>query len=307
LAGRLLVTGASGFLGRRLPPALVRAGYAVVAPVRRAQPPQDNVAFPLIDSIETADWRPLLAGVDVVVHLAGIAHARKAGAEHVYDRVNAEATLRLAKACEGRASRFVFVSSIRAVCGPTSAGPLDESAAAAPTDAYGRAKLKAEIGLAELALPAIVLRPVAVYGEGVKGNLARLARLAALPPPPPFGALRAARSFLCVDNFVAAVLFALERTGAGAGSFNLADPSPSTVAELVAGLRAGLGRPSRLIAVPPALIGAAAAMLGRAQDWATLSGPLAVPPRRLLDAGWSPPVADTREGARLWGRSLREA
>jgi UDP-glucose 4-epimerase len=305
LAGRILVTGASGFIGRRLLPALTRGGYSILAPVRAPQPSQDGVEFSPLESIETIDWRPLLAGVDAVVHLAAIAHTRDVLAAEIYDRINAQAALRLAGFCAGRVARFVFVSSIRAISGPTSHEILDDESAARPTDAYGRSKLKAERGLASLNLPASMLRPVVVYGAGAKGNLARIARLADTPLPLPFGALRAARSFLSLDNFVSAILFALAQTGGGATSLAVADPEPSSVADLLAGLRAGLGRPSRLWRVPPGLLGVAAQMAGQAENWALLSGPLAVRPGRLLEAGWSPPVALSSEGARLWGESLR--
>lgn len=286
-------------------PALTRAGYAIVAPVRTQQAPQSGVAFLPADAIETVDWTRFLHGIDAVAHLAGIAHTKAAGAEALYDRVNAEATLRLAKICEGRVSRFVFISSIRAISGPSATEILDDESPARPTDAYGRSKLKAERGLASLQLPATILRPVVVYGDGVKGNLARLARLADSPLPLPFGALRAARSFLSLDNFASAVLFALAQTGGGAESFVLADPAPSSVAQLLAGLRAGLGRPARLLDVPPQMLGLAARLAGQAENWALLSGPLAVPARKLLEAGWSPPTASTQEGARLWGEATR--
>jgi nucleoside-diphosphate-sugar epimerase len=297
------VTGASGFAGRRLLPALTRGGFSVVAPVRKPQPAQVGVAFPILDSIESADWPHLLDGVDAVVHLAGVAHT-KSSDEASYDAVNAEATLRLARTCAGRVSRFVFMSSIRAIAGPTAAEVLDDGSPAAPTDAYGRSKLKAETGLALIAMPTTVLRPVVIYGAGVKGNLARLAKLADSSLPLPFGALRAPRSFLSVDNLTSAVLFALARTE-GFESFVLADPTPSNVAELFAGLRAGLGRHTGLLSVPRGLLSAAAGIAGQSENWALLSGPLAVRPRRLLEAGWLPPIRDSGEGAKLWGEAMR--
>ena len=239
-----------------------------------------------------------------VVHLAGLAHSKNAGAEEAYDRINAEATLRLANACVARISRFVFASSIRAISGPTTDEILDDDSPPKPTDAYGRSKLMAERGLALLDLPTTILRPVVVYGEGAKGNLARIASLADSPLPAPVGALRAARSFLSADNLVSAVLFSLEQTGTGTQSFVLADPEPSSVADLFAGLRAGLGRPARIMEVSSRLLSVAAQVAGQAENWALLSGALAVRPRKLLEAGWSPRIKSTREGARLWGESI---
>lgn len=305
MAKRLLVTGASGFIGRHLLPALTRRGFTIVAPVRREQPPQEGVVFSVEQTIETTDWSRLLGGVDAVVHLAGIAHTKNVAADEAYDRVNAEAALRLAKICAGRVSRFVFASSIRAISGPTADEILDDDSPARPSDAYGRSKLKAESGLALLDLPIIILRPATVYGVGVKGNLARFARWADSPLPLPFGALRAARSFLSLENLTSAILFSLAQTGTGTESFVLADPEPSNVADLFAGLRAGLGRPARLLKVSPRLLGAAALMAGQAENWAVMSGALAVRPRKLLEAGWSPPIALSGDGARLWGEAMR--
>src|SRR5262249_58994948 len=74
-----------------------------------------------------------------------------------------------------------------------------------PAEAYGRSKLAAERGLAELALDWVALRLVLVYGPGVKGNMAELLRFARAPYPLPVGALQSRRSLLSLDNLVAAI------------------------------------------------------------------------------------------------------
>ena len=131
-----------------------------------------------------------LAGVDAVIHSAGIAHAMSGVPEDDYRLLNTEATIRLAQAAQrAGVRRFVFLSSIRAQCGPVEDEVQTESMEPKPVDAYGRSKLAAEQGLATLDLDWVALRPVLVYGPGVKGNMAELIRLARSRLPLPFGGL----------------------------------------------------------------------------------------------------------------------
>jgi hypothetical protein len=147
-----------------------------------------------------------LAGVDAVIHSAGLAHGMTGLPEDDYRMLNTEATIALARAAQrAGAKRFVFLSSIRAQCGASAEEVLTEALPPRPEDAYGRSKLAAEQGLAQLGIDWAALRLVLVYGPGVKGNMAQLLRLARSRYPLPFGALRARRSLLALDNLVAAV------------------------------------------------------------------------------------------------------
>jgi nucleoside-diphosphate-sugar epimerase len=195
---KVLVTGATGFVGRAVVATLAADGDEVHAAVRRAPSPplQPGVAVARHgDLAGPIDWAPLLAGIDCVVHLAGIAHAGPGIAEERYDQVNHRAIGSLAAAVRAAGiARIVFVSSIRAQTGPTADHLVTEADEPRPTDPYGRSKLAAERAIQRSGVPFTILRPVLIYGAGVKGNLRALMRLAALPVPLPFGALAARRS-----------------------------------------------------------------------------------------------------------------
>jgi nucleoside-diphosphate-sugar epimerase len=298
----VLLTGASGFLGRHLAAALLAEGYRVRAALRRPDPalPAGIEVVEIGDLAGPQDWRSHLAGIDAVVHGAGIAHAGPGLPEALYDRVNCAATLDLAAAAAGRVGRFVFLSSIRAQCGPSADHVLSEAEEPRPTDAYGRSKLAAERGLAGLDLASVSLRPVVVYGPGVGGNVGLLLRLARTGLPLPFGALRARRSLLSIENLVAAVLLALSPDVGLTGPVIVADPAPLALGDLLRAMRHALGRAPLLVPVPEGVMAAGLSLVGRRDMWERLAGALEVDPRRLLNGGWRPPVATTEEGVRRW-------
>jgi UDP-glucose 4-epimerase len=220
-----------------------------------------------------------------------------------YRILNTEATIALARAAErARVKRFVFLSSIRAQVGPTATTIVSEDLAPQPTDDYGRSKLAAEHGLAELAIDWAALRPVLVYGPGVKGNVATLVRLARTPWPLPLGGLHARRSLLSVDNLVDAVVAVLAAPGPLRRPFIVADAEPLSVAEMVAALRAGLGRRAGLVPLPAGLIGLALRAAGHPDWWERLNGALLVDASALRRLGWSPRVA-VREGLAALARN----
>src|SRR5262249_25182930 len=212
-----------------------------------------------------------------------------------YRMLNTEATLGLARAAKrAGAKRFVFLSSIRAQAGPTAECVLTEEQEPQPTDAYGRSKLAAEQGLAELDLDWIALRLVLVYGPGVKGNMAQPLPSARSPYPLPVGGLTGLRSLLALDNLVAAVDTVL-LAAALRRPFIVADPTPLTIPEMVSAMRRGLGRRPGLIPIPQRLLEAALRATGREEIYQRLSGSLVADPAALVKLGWQPPVA-TAEG-----------
>ncbi len=289
---RVLLTGASGFVGRHLLHGLAKRGYRVRTVGRTATPPSPDVEHVTIGDLGAPiDWRPLLDGIDHVVHGAGLAHADGDIPEERYRAVNTQATLALARAAQAASvRRFVFLSSIRAQSGPISDRPLTEADTPAPTDAYGRSKLAAERGLAGFDLDWVALRPVLVYGLGVKANMAALLKLARLPVPLPLGGLSAKRSLLAIENLAEAVAFALTQACPARRSYIVSDPEPLSVAQMLAAMRAGLGRGPGLIPVPSSLLALTARLSGRNGAYERLAKGLVASPAALLSAGWQPPA-----------------
>ena len=237
----VLVTGASGFIGRAACAEFAKRGWTVRAGVRTA-------------ITDLAKGWPL-DGVDVVVHLAGIAHElRGQNAESMYQEMNCAATERLARAAvQAGVRRFVFMSSIK-VNGERT--PPDEPFRAGdepnPQDRYARSKWAAERALAALAgkLEVVVLRPPLVYGPGVRANFLRLIRLVERRLPLPFGAIRNRRSMIYVGNLVELIVLAASSTAAAGRTLFAADGEDLSTPQLVREIGNALGAPTRLVPVP---------------------------------------------------------
>ncbi|WP_128294093.1 NAD-dependent epimerase/dehydratase family protein [Afifella aestuarii] len=303
----IALTGASGFVGRHLLEDLRAHGFRVRVLLRRPIDQMLTADSALIgDLAQPSNLSRALEGVDAIVHSAGIAHAASGLPEVDYRTINTDATLRLAEAgARAGAKRFVFLSSVRAQSGPSAEGVLDESRPPEPTDAYGRSKLAAEEGLAGLGIDCVSLRPVLVYGPGVKGNMAALLRLASSPYPLPFAGLKARRSLLAVENLAEAVRWSLSHPMRLSGAYLVADDTPLTLPEMLRAMRFGLGRPPRLWRVPEFLFGAGARLAGRTEILERLAGNLVVDCRALKRLGWRPRVASV-EGLASLARSSGE-
>jgi UDP-glucose 4-epimerase len=260
---RVLVTGPGGFVGRTLVPLLEARKHEVVRAGRRE-----------VGDIGARTRWPV-EGAEAVIHLAAQVHDPRAAPE-VFDRVNRQATLGLARAAEAAGvSRFVFLSTAK-VMGERSERPWRESDPPRPEGAYARSKRAAEEALPR----AIVLRPPLVHGPGVKANFRALLRLCRSGLPLPFAGVENRRSLIAVANLADAILRCLEGPVAS-GVYHVRDGDFST-AELVATLRHARGMAPRLFAVPrPWLRAAPAALVGSLQlDDSAF--------RR--DFGWAPPL-----------------
>ena len=286
------LTGATGFIGRRLLAELPRRGFRVRVLLRRPTEVALDCGSAIIgDLARPQNMAAALADVEAVIHSAGVAHAMSGIPADDYRILNTEATIALARAAErARAKRFVFLSSIRAQVGPAAVGVITEARAPEPTDEYGKTKLAAEQGLADVGIDWVALRPALVYGPGVKGNVAALVRLARTPYWLPLGGLKAKRSLVAVDNLVDAVATALRAPGPLRRPLIVADDEPLSVPEMIAALRAGLNRRPGLIPVPAGLLEVALRAAGRTEWYTRLAGAQVADAAALRALGWTPAI-----------------
>lgn len=264
MAERVLVTGANGFVGRALTAALSTAGYRVRAAIRN---PAVGDVLPaevvVVGALEAGTaWAPLLAGVDVVIHLAARVHRMHESpldAATAYQKVNVAATAELAQACvTAGVRRFIYLSSIKVLGEVSGDHPFSDASVPAPMGPYAGSKWQAEQSLQRIArgtaLEIVTIRPPLVYGPGVKGNFLRLLQWVDQGMPLPFGACEARRSLLALDNLVDLLLRCTADPGVLAGTFLAADARSVSTPELVQCLAHALERPSRLVPIPLPLL-----------------------------------------------------
>jgi UDP-glucose 4-epimerase len=297
----LALTGATGFIGQHLLRELPKRGHRLRVLLRHPSSVPIQCASAVIgDLARPRNMSAALEGVGAVIHSAGFTHGMSGIPETDYRLLNTEATIGLARAARrAGAKRFVFLSSIRAQSGPTAETVLTEADDPNPTDAYGRSKLAAERGLAELDLDWVSLRAALVYGPGVKGNIAQLMRLARSPLPLPLRSIRGRRSLLALDNLSAAIEVVLKTPGTLCRPLIAADREVLTVGDMIAAMRAGMGRRPGVYPMPPALIGLLLHSIGHEEIYRRMSGSLIADPSALLSLGWAPPLATADGLSRL--------
>ncbi len=212
----VLVTGANGFIGQAVCESLPFQGYQVVGAVRGKSPAgaTPSLQYLEMDHIDQrTDWGAALSGMDSVVHLAARVHFMQDTAADPlaeFRRVNVALTLNLARqAAAAGVRRFVFISSIKVNGETTPVGqPFMAEDAPRPLDAYGVSKLEAEQALQEIArqtgMEVVIIRPVLVYGPGVKANFHEMMRWLLKGVPLPLGALENRRGGYDSDRFAAA-------------------------------------------------------------------------------------------------------
>lgn len=317
----VLVTGATGFIGRPLCARLLADGARVGAAVWREEPAsrfQEGLDAVPIDSVgPDTDWVRALAGIDTVIHLAARVHVmdKKDGEPlAAYRRVNVAGTERLARmAAANGVKRLVFMSSVK-VHGEEAPARYTEQDRPAPLDPYGVSKLEAEEILrkvsGETGLEVVIIRPPLVYGPGVKANFYRLMEIVVRGVPLPLGSIDNARSLVYLGNLIDAISLCAKHPLAAGQTFLVSDGEDVSTPELIRRIAAALGRPARLFPFPPGLLRFAGKLTGKTDTVDRLLGFLTVDSGRIRrELGWKPPCTmaeGLKETAAWYVRRLEE-
>lgn len=264
---KILVTGASGFVGVPLSRHLLTIGHQVVGAVRShysLPPVSSKIQMKVIGDIdERSDWRDCLSGVECVIHLANRAHVMCEQSKNplaLYRKVNTEGTLNLARqAAEMGVRRFIFISSIKVNGESSSSGqvltPRDQYI---PLDPYGLSKYEAELGLKLVAqktgLEVVVIRPPLIYGPGVKANFLRMMSWVEKGVPLPLGSINNQRSMLGLDNLINFIEVCLTHADAVGQIFLVSDDQDVSTTGLLKEIASAMNRSSRLLSIPQYIV-----------------------------------------------------
>lgn len=301
----VLVTGADGFVGRHIVPALVANGSCVRRVVRKPTGHEDEIVIGSIGP--QTDWQRALVGVDAIVHLAARVHrSHEAGTVELYRDVNLHGTLKLASSAEiAGVDRFIFVSTVL-VHGRSNdrLAPFAEEDSLAPRGVYEESKAAAEAGLATLAressMKISVIRPPLVYGAGAKGNFAKLRRAVELGLPLPFSGVYNQRAFLSVQNLVSFIswLLAIRIPASNFEVFLVADNEQVSTPEFIARLANAMNKRSRLFYLSPRVLDKLFWAIGQPTLSDSLLGSIKVDLSKATSMGWRPTLS-LDEGLRL--------
>jgi nucleoside-diphosphate-sugar epimerase len=308
---KVLITGASGFIGQSVANTLKNWGYETIRAARREQP-----GSLLVGGLEPdTSWHEALISCEAVVHLAARVHVmsdRSSDPLAEFRRVNVEGSTNLARqAAVAGVKRFVYLSSVKVNGEFTKAGlPFTADDVAAPEDPYGVSKYEAEQLLKQIAIETgmkvVIIRPPLVYGPGVKANFESMMRWVTRGVPLPLAAVTEnRRSLVALDNLVDLIVTCLSHPAAANQTFLVSDAEDLSTADLLKRVGGALGHPARLFSMPPALLKLGATLVNRPGIYQRLCGSLQLDitkTRQLLD--WTPPVC-VDEGLRRAVKNLR--
>jgi len=296
--GRILVTGATGFIGKTLVKAFEEKEMLYRAAMRSNDKSicyQESVITGTLTADQ--DWTDALDGIDIVIHLAGKV-PRKGCSLLTYIEQNTTATINLARQAEAaNVKRFIFISSIKLNGDKTGQDQqFTEMVENIPKDPYALSKFKAEKGLINISktgnMEIVIIRPPVVYGPGVKGNFSTMIRWLRLGVPLPFSQISNRRSFIAIDNLVDFICMCIQHPRAANQIFLISDGECISTTTLLERISRALSLKSRLVAVPPLLLRRIILFIGSEQLVDSLLSSLELDISKAINIlGWKPIIS----------------
>lgn len=303
---KVLITGSNGYIGKELSRLLIERGVEVIQCIRNNSGKKEpSPGFIFVDDICLFNsWNYALKGVDVVIHLAAIAHHYKddyKSAKKV-KLVNTESTVRLGKASvKSGVKKFIYISSIGVLGDATSTESFNNNSKYNPKDLYAESKMKAENGLKNSLVSSgtelIIVRPPIVYGPGSPGNFNRLLKIVDTGLPLPFGAMHEKKSMISLANLCDFLIkLTLKNSLVGQIELVIADDSDWSTSELIEIIYRNLQKRSRLFYVPKKLLYLICFLFGYSEEIRKMSSPLKINDKNTRKiVNWSPIYAPDAE------------
>ena len=316
---KILVTGASGFIGNALCNRLFKSNYVTYGVVRNSSARLSDNNFnqiPINEINSNTNWKDVLNNIDCIVHCAGIAHNMNENNNlNFYRSVNLDGTKHLAEqAAEAGVKKLIFLSSIK-VNGEYTDDKYDKSISSYqkknsfthvdppnPIDPYSISKLEVEKVLHEIyaktGLETVIIRLPLVYGKNVKGNLARLIRLVKSGIPLPFGNIANQRSMIGIDNLVDLLINCIEHPNAAGKTFLASDGEDLSTPELIKLIASSMGKKANLFSFPISMLKFLGSVFVKREEINRLVGSLRIDnsyTKKILN--WTPSIS-VEEGIR---------
>lgn len=303
---KVLITGASGFVGRYLVNKLIPF-HEVTACVRK----KDSYLPGEVEQLINNNFFDIDVPIhtDTIIHLAGIAHAKHNTADE-FHKINVVGTLKLAhKAIDSNVKRFIYISSIGVNGNATKGKPFTEQDTPNPTNEYTLSKYNAEKELTKLFqktnIDLVIIRPPLIYAYDAPGNFSKMLMLVKLGQFLPFDNVNNKRSFIAVENLVSFINACVSYDKPINETFVIADDEQISTKQLICSLSSGMGKSIVLLTVPTKIVTLLGNAIGKSNFIDQLYGDLQIDNRKAKEhLNWQP-IKNTLEALEEVGRNYR--